>query len=281
MIDIVTVVFREELLTLKLQAESIDLYCQNLNIEKIFVVVNDDVELVKEIDPAWWGSLSRCVHIIHRDEFDCKFVDNGWVSQQVLKLLCSTLSENQYNMILDSKTIFVNSLDINNIFDQQGRQTWGYVPIQPVFEPAGKIVSKLFNINLKHIAGPSGIPFFFHNESVRSLINKVVSLTSQSFSDWFQQQGMVTEFILYTGYIQLRDGTLDFAYSNSQQPYTICNVCHSEVELFDQKFSQMTTAKTLTVSIHRRAWTQLSTAQKKSYQDLLLSRGITSAKDLL
>ena len=281
MIDIVTVVFQEELTVLKLQAESVDLYCQDAGIKTIFVVVNDDVGVAKKIDPTWWGSLSGHVKIIHRDEFNCNFVENGWVSQQVLKLLASALSTNQYTMVLDAKTIFVNPLDPTRIFDHQGRQTWGYVPIQPVFARAGKIVSDLFNIDLQHIAGPTGVPFFFQNTTVRSMISKVAELTGQSFSDWFQAQGMVTEFILYTGYIQYRDGTLDFEYVNNNCPYNICNICHSEVERFDRKIVEMHQPTMLTVSIHRNCWRQLICEQQVEYVELLESRGVTQARSIL
>ena len=118
MIDIVTVVFREELPILQVQAESVDLYCQDIGIQTIYVVVNDDISVVQEIDLAWWGSLSKYVKIIHRDYFNCKFVADGWVSQQVLKLLCSTLSQNEYTMILDAKTILIKSLELNCLFDK-------------------------------------------------------------------------------------------------------------------------------------------------------------------
>jgi hypothetical protein len=109
MIDLVTVVFREELPILRVQAESIDLYCQDIGIQTIFVFVNDTVDLINDIDLAWWGSLSNRVRIVHRDQFGCLFVENGWVSQQVLKVLGSSLSENQFSMILDAKTIIVKS----------------------------------------------------------------------------------------------------------------------------------------------------------------------------
>ena len=281
MIDIITVVFQEELPILKAQAQSVDLYCQNIGLQTIYVVVNDDESVVKEIDPAWWGSLSKYVKIIHRDYFNCKFVENGWVSQQVLKILCATLSQNQYTMVLDAKTILMQSVEISRLFDSHGRQTWGYIPIQPVFEPARKIVSKLFNIDLQHIAGPGGIPFFFHNDLVRSMINKVTQLTNQLFSDWFQEQGMVTEFILYTGYIQYQDGTLDFKYSKNIRSYNLCNICHSEVTPFDKKFLEMLDPNILIVSIHRNKWNKLTIDQQLLYIKFLQSRGITQTSSIL
>ena len=51
MIDLVTVVFREELPILKLQAQSVDLYCQNIGIKNTF-----QVNLEVGVEPRWyWG----------------------------------------------------------------------------------------------------------------------------------------------------------------------------------------------------------------------------------
>jgi hypothetical protein len=282
MIDIITVVFRDELPILKAQAQSIDLYCQNIGVETIFVIVNDDDSVVDQIDSAWWGSLASYVKIIPRSYFKCNFVENGWVSQQVLKLLTSAISYNTWSMVLDAKTILVQPVALDRVFDTTGRLTMGYIPIFSVFKPSQEIVSQLFDINLTHVAGPGGVPFFFHNAITRAMIDKVTQLTGQQFSDWFQEQGMVTEFILYSGYVQYRDGTLDHVYVNNSSPYTVCNICHSETGIFDSKFiPESFGSSLLTVSIHRRAWSNLTPIQQKKYQTFLLTRGITQIKGLL
>ena len=58
MIDIVTVVFQEELPILRLQAESIELYCQNMMLGNIVVVINDESMSTADIDPAWYGNMA-------------------------------------------------------------------------------------------------------------------------------------------------------------------------------------------------------------------------------
>ena len=93
---------------------------------------------------------------------------------------------------------------------------------------------------------------------------------------------MVTEFILYSGYVEYRDGTLDRLYSKEfKKGYDCCNICHSEVNEFDLKYQGMLSDNNLTVSIHRNAWAQLALMQKELYQKLLISKGITGAKELL
>jgi hypothetical protein len=280
MIDIVTVVFREELPVLKLQAQSIELYCQTIGIKSIYVVVNDNDSVAKEIDPVWWGNLSSYVRIIPRSAFSTDFVDNGWVSQQVLKLLASSISYNTWSMVLDAKTIFVKPLTMDQLINKKGQLNLCYYPIQPVFEPSRKIVSDLFNIDVVNVAEPLGVPFFFNNCIVRSMIAKINELTGEEFPTWFQNQGMVTEFILYSGYVLYKDHTLDLMYAHDRHSIPLCsNLCHSEVAQFDNKFQAM--LDTITVSVHRNAWIQLNDQQRASYRNLLCSRGITLAQELV
>lgn len=282
MIDIVTVVFREELEVLKLQAQSIDLYCNNMCLHTIQVVINDDTLSKSDIDPAWWGKYSSRVQIKHRQEWNINYFDNGWLTQQLLKLLASAQSNSRWSMVLDAKTIFVQSAELDRLFDDDGKITWGYCPIFPVFEPAKRIVSDLFKLDHCEVAGPAGVPFLFHKSTVAKMIQTIEDQTKQDFASWFQEQGMVTEFILYSGYIQFRDGSLDEMYTKTfAQPYMCCNVSHNETGMFDIKFSEMAEKNNLTVSIHRGAWAKLTDKQKQDYCNLLIERGITSAKDLV
>jgi hypothetical protein len=69
MIDIVTVVFAQEINTLRAQAQSIALYCKNLSIGHIYVVVNDSIDVQNLIDINWWQHLSTKVVIVNRDCF--------------------------------------------------------------------------------------------------------------------------------------------------------------------------------------------------------------------
>lgn len=275
MIDICTVVFEEELPILRLQAQSIDLYCQNIGINSIYVVVNDSLDVVKKIDTAWWGSLQDRVVVIPRSAFGSYWVDNGWVSQQVLKLLGASISYNTYTMVLDAKTIFVRDLLLAELLNDQQQLCVGQIPVQSVFTPSKQIVESLFDISIELQAGPGGVPYFFHNNTVREMIVAITTLTKQSFPVWFQQQGMLTEFLLYSGFVIYKHGKLDKFYSTYSN-FLIQNICHSEVGIYSIKLDQaMYDSKLLTISVHRRAWAQLSDTQKLQYKEFLASKQIS------
>ena len=271
MLDTVTVVFRDELDTLQTQARSLDLYCPDMGLQTIFVIVNDDDHVADQIDTAWWGSLQSRVRIIPRSYFACQFVPNGWVSQQVLKLLASALSSSTWSMVLDAKTFFINHMSA--IGD---RPAVGQLDIYPVFEPSRQIVNRLFGIELNKQLGPGGVPFIINSQEARNMIAWIENHTQQDFATWFQAQGMLTEFILYSGWICYSHGSLDQVYDISQTQINPCNLCHSEIHMFDQKFAKMRRADT--VSIHRNAWTQLTQSQQAQYTHLLRDRGIQSLK---
>jgi hypothetical protein len=269
MIDIITIVFQDELHTLKTQARSLDVYGKDLG--TIFVVINQDTDLVPKIDRSWWGRFHDHVQIISRNTFGDAWVQNGWVSQQALKLLTSTVSSNEWSMILDAKTFFVKTMSA-----LESKPVVNELDIYSIFEPSQQIVNKLFGIDLVKQLGPGGVPFIINNAQSREMIQWVESQTQQSFAQWFQNQGMLTEFILYSGWIQYKFGNFNKIYNTTEKPINsniiTCNICHSDVASFDRKFKTMYNATT--VSVHRRAWTQLTSSQQTQYTDFLSSRGI-------
>jgi hypothetical protein len=262
MIDLITVVFDEELETLKTQAQSIAVYGRN--IDTIFVVINDDSGTGSQIDRTWWGIWQERVQVVNRQAFGRQWSDNGWLSQQVLKLMTATVSSNDWSMILDAKTFFVKPM-----LEFDSRPAVGELDIYPVFKPSQDIVNNLFGIELNKQLGPGGVPFIINTQAVRAMVAWIEDHVGQDFVEWFQAQGMLTEFMLYSGWIQYQGNTL---YNVSKSDIRPSNLCHSEVASFDRKFNEMQSSNT--VSIHRRAWPQLSQEQQTKYTDFLKSRGI-------
>lgn len=279
MIDIATVVFRDELPILKLQAQSIERYCQNIGIRNIYVIVNDDEDTLHQIDAGWWGAAANHVLVIPRSAFSTQFVEDGWVSQQVLKLLAASMSHNTWTMVLDAKTIFVKELVLKDLIDEQGRPRVGTLDVFPVFEPTRLMVNQTYDIDMTKQLGPGGVPFFFQNDVVRLMIADTTFRVKQKFPLWFQGKGRITEFMLYSGYLEYRFKGMEVFY-NPECAVSVVNVCHTELDQWDHKIQQMKTIDPLTVSVHRGAWKQLTTEQKHQYQHFLIDRKIICAWEL-
>jgi hypothetical protein len=265
MIDLITVVFEPELESLRLQARSIDLYVDH--VDSIIIVVNDDSMDSNVILKQWWGRYSHRVQIISRNQFGTKWCHNGWVSQQALKIVACKVCRSEWAVILDAKTIFVKSFAIDPV-----RPRVGLLNIYPVFESSKTIANGLFGTNLQKQLGPGGVPFVINVPFAGQMIDWIEKHTGQNFVQWFQAQGMLTEFILYSAWIQHHTGSLDSIYDTSSTNIRPANICHSEVGIFEQKFRLMQEAST--VSIHRDAWSRLGVDQQRQFTDFLHTRGI-------
>ena len=281
MIDIVTVVFSAELPILRVQAQSIHRYCSGLGLKNIYVLVNDSDIVLDQIDKTWWGQYQNQVQLIPRSIFSTSYVENGWVSQQVLKILGASLSYNTWTMALDAKTLIIDHLESDMFVTNSQQSTLGIQSIAPVFSNSGQIASNLFGMPVTHVASPAGVPFFFHNHTIRQMIAEIESLTQHSFPKWFQQQGMLTEFILYTGFVQYKHKDLNKIYLDQFQRKLCNNICHSEVSMFDKKLQMAQDDRPLTIGLHRHAWTQLTPQQQQAYVDYLDSLGLNWAQDLI
>lgn len=275
MLDIITVVFRDELAVLPVQAASMARYLNHADIGTVWVVVNDTSDLDQEIDPAWWGELQDRVRIHH---VDTHRYNNGWVTQQLCKLLTAAQATQPWSMVVDAKTIFVRDWRFRDVMTESGMAV-GTLPIFPIFEQSQHLIQDLFDIKFEQQLGPGGVPFFFHTETVQSMISHVESTTKQKFGSWFLSQGRITEFMLYSGWVLRLYGSFAPLYHN-QRSFDVENICHSEVARFDQKLEHMQTHPVLTVSVHRVAWQQITDQQRDHYRDFLISRDIKEAQQL-
>jgi len=261
MIDLCTVVFEPELEVLHQQARSIDRFVDEVG--TVYVVINDHTDPDK-IRTAAWGRYCEQVVVLTRRTFGAQWSHNGWVSQQALKLVTAAISQAQYCVVLDAKTILVKPLP--NLTTDQGLAV-GTLPVYPVFEASRQIVNNLWPISLDRQLGPGGVPFWFEPNAVRAMIADCEQRTGQSFVSWFQSQGQLTEFLLYSGWLEYTRG-LDSVATASK--ITVANLCHSEVARADRKLADMQHSHT--VSIHRSAWPQLTPQQQQQYQQLLKER---------
>jgi hypothetical protein len=112
------------------------------------------------------------------------------------------------------------------------------------------------------------------------MIEEIETMTHDNFAEWFQKQGMLTEFVLYTAFIQYKYQDLKQVYLGCNKIKLSNNICHSELKIFDSKLQQAQDCRPLTIGVHRNAWLQLTERQKQSYRDYLESIGLTTARRL-
>ena len=278
MIDLITVVFRAELPLLQIQARSMDQYIDPTQINKITIIVNDDDSIGQLIDHAWWGKHSNKVEIKCYSQWNYTSRITGWENQQICKLMSAAESTAEWSMVLDAKTWFIKPFNQLDFFDENGCARTGYVPTMQVFDSSREFVENLYNVTLNRIIGPGGVPFIFHTDTVKNLVESI-----DDFIEFFQVHvrypTLVTEFHLYSGFVLFQYGSYEELYSN-QSGYSVVNVADWEANIFDQLFAHMQTDNNLlTVSIHRRTYKDLSENQISSWIDFLTEKNIISNKN--
>jgi hypothetical protein len=275
MLDFITVVFRDELPLLEIQARSFDQYLNPKDVDQIVVVVNDDDSVADSIDPAWWGKYSNYVSVKLRSEYKFTPGNSGWDDQQLLKLLCAAQSQTKWSIVFDAKTWLIKPLDTQEsaLFDTQGRPNVGRMHLSPHFEPARQFVENYYGISIDQVLGPSGVPYVFHSEDVREMIAGI-----PDFITFFQQAQinptLVTEFVLYAGFILKKYSCLDAIYNVDRIYICVANLADWQVDKFDTFTQAINQHHTITASIHRRAYKHLTQEQLSTWVLFLESRNL-------
>lgn len=273
MLDLITVVFREELNLLRIQAESIHRYVSNTDINSITIIVNDHDDVALLVDPTWWKSHQYKVTIKPYSDYNYISRINGWENQQLLKLLAAAESSSEWAMVLDAKTWFIQPLDTKHLFDAYSRPYVGSAGISPHFKSSQKFVEQFYNVSMPDIIGPAGVPFLFDSATVRDMIDEL-----PGFIDWFQTNvrypNLITEFHLYSGYVRSKYNDYKYLYNNTRY-YDAVNIADWEASEFDRIFKELiANPHALTASIHRRAYKSLTEEQCKQWLLFLIERQV-------
>ena len=126
-LDLVTVVYEQEIPLLKTQALSMSLRFQPGQVNRIIILVNGHPSVVEQIEHSWFGHHSDRVRIMTQRSFDYKPRRgvSGWSSQQLMKLLGVAASDADWCLVLDAKTWFVKDYSEELLFkDDKARFGW-------------------------------------------------------------------------------------------------------------------------------------------------------------
>ena len=219
MIDLFVVVYEEDYPLLKILARSIDRFCKNLPITNIVIVENSNntTYSMQDIMPHF-GDFSAIVKIMHWHKiYNGHLAQDGYVRQQVLKLLAHKVCTAENIIILDSKNFFVRSVEKHNfIKNEKLLSSWdnkikeGDLPQYPL----KKYAFDLFGVSMENDTFPMITPFQikrkFLEELEYTLLNKF-NLTPDSFFGNFVP-AKTNEFYPMQAYIIANYGSLENHY---------------------------------------------------------------------
>ncbi len=275
MLDLLTVVYAPELELLRTQARSMSLRFQDIN--RIWVMVNDDDSLADQISLGWWAQHSHKVKVVRRSELGYVPAPgiSGWESQQVMKLLGCAMSDADWCMVLDSKTWFVRDYAADDFFTGDRARCRIY-PTPEVFARGQRYVESILGTPGSSYISPGGVPNFIKPSNARGLINVIEMETKQKFKVWFEshchldQEG-VTEFACHSAYVH---GLGYDRFYTGEQTFTVSNLADWQVPAFDQWYEELMGPTTWTASVQGKAQWLLSDTQKVLWQSYLQDKGL-------
>lgn len=285
MINIISVVFKQELSYLKTQAKSIELYVKSSDINSIIVVVNDTEDVLNLIDLNWYGVNASKVKLIHFSELISKsdlaewHCRSGWHTQQLCKLLAASIADIDWNMIIDAKTFFICPLILANVITSDNKAFSNLTPISHYFVNERDFIQQYFAVQLNNnYIGPGGVPFLMHTPTVKSMIDYIVMRENSSLLEFFFKYPM-TEFLLYSGYVLHINTDYTTLYrTRYMNAYRFHHIADWQYLEFDSILHFITiSSNTLTISLHRRAYPQLTDEQKTKWVELLYNKGLINS----
>lgn len=208
--DFFTVVYKSELCLLKLQAISFEKFVNPEIINNIYVIVNDHEP---DFSFSWiyknvircYGDLAPKVRIL-----ETRFVDqyalkhDGYIAQQIVKLMAHTLSISPYYCVLDAKNFFIKPISIDNFFD--GRPRINFEEYKSDYQVY--LINGYYNYNgvqqndRTYNLPAMMTPFVFSVENVKSMINAMEARSGKYFAQAFASAiDGHAEFLAYSTYL--------------------------------------------------------------------------------
>lgn len=278
-IDFLTVVYKPEIDLLINQGASFDLRVKSENVDNIFIIINDDdINLVDSIDPTWYKKHSSKVKILTRQ--DINYIpgeqEQGWHTQQMVKLLGVAQSNNDWVMVFDSKTWFARDFHIEKMFDGN-RSKCGLIPWNDWFKVGGQKYAKLLGVETQCGIWPNGVPHIMKPAVTRNMMQYTSELVKKPFQQFFEENNkdrdMITEFICYDVYCQW-SGDYEKHYVDGNFNVNVKNLADHEIENFEIWLQSLIKERPLTVSIKSAAFPLMSEQQLTKWHHYLLSIGL-------
>lgn len=278
-IDFLTVVYKPEVDLLINQGASFDLRVDSENVGNIFIMINDQDESIKyQIQPSWYKKHADKVKILTRQ--DINYLpgpqEDGWHTQQMVKLLGTAVSNNEWLIVIDSKTWFARDFKIDELFENN-KAKCNLMVCNDWFKPGTEKFGKMLGIETSSCIWPNGVPHFMRPEVNRQMMNYVSQLTSQPFQTFFESNNkskdMITEFICYDVYCQW-SGDYEKYYIDHQTTTHVKNLADWELENFDQWVNRLNIDNPLTVSIKGEAFKKMTAEQRDKWHHYLSTIGL-------
>jgi hypothetical protein len=192
MIKILTVVHWADLFQLKLQAESLSkLWNGN---KRWTIVIEDPLPSIQAASLEW------CKEHIHIDNWVIDFVipdnpeiikHNGWLRQQMCKMIYAAMAEEEWVLILDAKNFLIKPTDESFFLRDNSIVYLPRLDNDDFFKSSNTAAKKMLGSTAEIPSAASMTPWIFNKQEILNLVN----LLGISIDYW--PDNTATEFTLY------------------------------------------------------------------------------------
>jgi hypothetical protein len=224
----VTVVFGAEQGLLELQARSLARFLPTDLVDSIVVIDNGWRALsparMRRLRAAY-GALSDRLTVVRTAQLVPDLpAAIGWRSQQIAKLMVARSITSRHYVVLDAKNHLIRTARLADFVAEDGRARGGTHPYtQHPLKPQLLAVLAYVGASAEATARaledfpPTATPFVMDTERTRTLIDAVEAESGRPFAAEFER-AKLTEFFLYSGWLQVRGPGIDAVYDGVAIP---------------------------------------------------------------
>ncbi|MBC1262506.1 hypothetical protein FQK07_14870 [Synechococcus sp. BSF8S] len=287
-ISLVVVVYDKEVLELLFLLQSINMLFKLEGLHKIYIAIQGDFELRKEIQKSVDMALTELspfiIYLSQSALLGAGIKGRGWYLQQVLKLKAASLAESDYSLTLDCKNHFVNYSSAAD-FLNNGKPIYAVRSERSKLKNIDSILGKAF-INAhrvyqldysQYIDESLGAvtPFVLGSREVTQMMHDLEKRYHKNFPELFINDLNTAEFYLYAAYLRSHQ---DFDASILIRSEEISSVVwESSVDDFNSikaARERVLKGKQKIFGIHKRAYGKISNSVMNDICEIWSHRGL-------
>jgi len=292
-IDIVTVVFREEVNFLRIQARSLAQYFDPGVIGEILVLINDVQESecaanVADILPEY-GHLAPRVRLVRSDVYFLKpespmaalrlalssklrkwrrrsrggwMGRSGWYTQQAAKLAAARFASGRYMLILDAKNHFIASVGYADFVDKDGLPRTAPYIADPYHYQWTRNSYEFFGLTAPRITEmvmPPTTPFCVETELVEKLLRYLEDRHGRVQTFFRPRPHQTIEFTLLSAFAAKEKGDWKACFSDGLEPPLVI-YRNTPVESFGSILERIEDETPKTIGFHRSRIAEMDAA---------------------
>jgi hypothetical protein len=287
MIELVCVFCYRDLEFQLLQAASIARYFERLALHRVIYVWHDSLEIPTGLRDLLSSHLDGiCFELFSATELGIKptFIGiDGWVTQQVAKLLAAQVVSTENYLVLDAKNHFVRPCSANDFVTIDGKGICNMEPLSSVEADAFMYCLQYFGINQqdKSFRVINNLtPFLLKKTLVERMLARLNQIDRREIAEvFFRHKDKLHEFFVYQAYLMSQGYKLSDYYEDTKTRITAVlwgNLMPGQ-QNFDIWIKQLENVDVKVSGVHWAACRNMSAEQRASVCDFWLDRGLVTS----